>query len=746
MNTVQKNFTLTEGARSRITVRLPEDVDPNNYEVYAGNDRCKCRHLVYGDPSVGEHSISLISEPAPQGCPIPYQIFIKDKTTDVEWLVVSGQVTVLNRYIGIPGISTEQFPAPIDGHDMEVEAPVAEETIEINVEVTYTQADLDEAVRQARQAAAWSCAYKNESCAASAMASCYMTEAQSAKTSACAAASTAMGWSECANTAANTAHSWADCALAQAGIAGQERTSACSAAATAITYSDCASNAMSAACTAADTAGIYKGQACGYSTCAINQATLAGASRDAACSAAGYSFAWKQESCAAASTSCTYADAASTSASTAAGWATCAQTQAASAMDWSAIAKQWALGQPSEPTGNSSKYWANQAATVVTGAAQRAENNTFTQTNTFNGTVALNGPIQGTGAVGGSVLAADEAVAFGIGKGLFERDSRVAPATGYVIYGPNTDSQPALLSMPTVPASSEERVKVYKGNIPPRYMVLRGNWPTNAFGTLTQTGNWNWTTTKEVDEVHIYWPGQTQSSDFFRYLHTRRLVLDLPKLNYIRATGSLTGSTAREIVAITPALVSASQTSVGLIHFGNSFSQDVSIDWTAENLTTLSGHVYPATYPGGRVVGCRLRWPSLSSAPNMFQWGSKFSQVPQADWYYTLSYLPDWTESTTEAYRTAITQYNAANPDTPITVEDDATLAELYAAVEEHNTQYPDSECTVTQPHPIGLAAVENCYAAVAQWLDDGGIPYTREPGHAPVAVLPYGWSISYKS
>lgn len=246
--------------------------------------------------------------------------------------------------------------------------------------------------------------------------------------------------------------------------------------------------------------------------------------------------------------------------------------------------------------------------------------------------------------------------------------------------------------------------------------------------------------------MHIYWPGQTQSSDFFTDLHTRRLVLDLPNLDYIRATGLLTGSTAREIVAITPALVSFSQTSAGLIHFGNGFSQDVSIDWTAENLTTLSGHVYPATYSGGLVVGCRLRWPSLSSAPDMFWNGSKFSTVPQADWYYTLSYLPDWTESTTEAYRTAIAQYNAANPDTPITVEDGATLAELYAAVKEHNTQYPDSKCTVTQPHPIGLAAVENCYAAVAQWLDDGGIPYTRESGHAPVAVLPYGWSISYLS
>lgn len=298
--------------------------------------------------------------------------------------------------------------------------------------------------------------------------------------------------------------------------------------------------------------------------------------------------------------------------------------------------------------------------------------------------------------------------------------------------------------MPTVPASSAEREKVYNGSVPPRYMVLRGNWRTTNFGVFTQTGRWNWTTTKEVDEVHIYWPGQTTNSYFFKELHTRRLVLDLPDLSIFWPIGCLIGSTAREIVAITPALVSASN---ALIHFGNGFSQDVSIDWTAENLTTFSGHVFPSTFNNsGRVVGCRLRWPSLSSAPDMFQWGSRFSTVPQADWYYTLSYLPDWTESTTEAYRTAIAQYNAANPETPITVEADATLAELYAAVQEHNTQYPDSECTVTQPHPIALAAVENCYAAVAQWLDDGGIPYTREPGHAPVAVLPYGWSISYRS
>lgn len=378
--------------------------------------------------------------------------------------------------------------------------------------------------------------------------------------------------------------------------------------------------------------------------------------------------------------------------------------------------------------------------------ASRQSNNVYNGVQTFNNAVALNGPIQGSGTVGGSVLAADEAVAFGIGKGFFERDSRVAPSAPYVLYGPNTDSQPALLSMPTVPASSEDRVKVYNGNIPPRYIVLRGDWPSSTFGELTQTGKWNWTTTKEVDEVHLYWPGQTTTSRLLQYLHTRRLVIDMPNLKTMRAVSFIVGSTVREIVLLTQNLVSLS--SNVLIVLGNTFSQDVSIDWTAENLTTYSSYVYPAGYvfSTGKVVGCRFRWPSLSSSPNLFQWGSKFSTVPQDDWYYTLSYLPDWTESTTEAYRTAITQYNTANPETPITVEDGATLAELYAAVEEHNTQYPDSECTVTQPHPIGLAAVENCYAAVAQWLDDGGIPYTREPGQAPVAVLPYGWSISYLS
>lgn len=574
-------------------------------------------------------------------------------------------------------------------------------------------------------------------------------DAAASQEAAAGSAQAAAASAEAASGSAAAAADSASTASTQAGVATAQATAAAESAETATTQATAAGQSATAAAGSATDAGNSATAAAGSASDAA--ASASDAATDAATATAQATEATTQAGNAAASatTASQQATAAGNSASAAAGSATTASTKATEAAGSASTAATKATeAANSASAAAQSAADAAESAELLGDAALQGRNNTFTQTNTFNGAVALNGPIQGSGAVGGSVLAADEAVAFGIGKGFFERDSRVAPPAPYVLYGPNTDSQPALLSMPTVPASSAEREKVYNGSVPPRYMVLRGNWPANAFGSLTQTGRWNWTTTKEVDEVHIYWPGQTASSSFFSGLHTRRLVLDLPNLSGIKATGSLSGSTAREIVAITPALVSISQTSSGLIHFGNGFNHDVSIDWTAENLTTLSGHVFPATYQYGasKVVGCRLRWPSLSSAPDMFQWGSKFSTVPQADWYYTLSYLPDWTESTTEAYRTAIAQYNAANPETPITVEADATLAELYAAVQEHNTQYPDSKCTVTQPHPIGLAAVENCYAAVAQWLDDGGIPYTREPGHAPVAVLPYGWSISYQS
>lgn len=143
MNTVQKNFTLTEGSRSRIVVNLPKDVDPNNYEILAGNDKCKFRHLIYETVEYGDHFISIISEPAPPaGYPLPYQLFVKDKVSNVEWLLVSGQVTILQRIVGAYGTASEEITAPLN-----------EQIIEVNINFTYSKEDLDEAVQRALEAA-----------------------------------------------------------------------------------------------------------------------------------------------------------------------------------------------------------------------------------------------------------------------------------------------------------------------------------------------------------------------------------------------------------------------------------------------------------------------------------------------------------------------------------------------------------------------------------------------------------------
>lgn len=143
MNTVQKNFTLTEGSRSRIVVNLPKDVDPNNYEIHAGNDRCKFRHLIYETVEYGDHFISIISESAPPaGYPLPYQLFVKDKVSNVEWLLVSGQVTILQRIVGAYGTASEEISAPLN-----------EQIIEVNINFTYSKEDLDEAVQRALDAA-----------------------------------------------------------------------------------------------------------------------------------------------------------------------------------------------------------------------------------------------------------------------------------------------------------------------------------------------------------------------------------------------------------------------------------------------------------------------------------------------------------------------------------------------------------------------------------------------------------------
>lgn len=143
MNTVQKNFSIVEGSKSRMIVRMDESLDLDTFEVYAGNEKCKCRMMKYHEASKEDHIITLISDPAPSNVQsIPYQIFIKDTSTNIEWLVVSGNISVITRYVGAPGDSTIEINPPLD-----------EEVIDIDVEVTYTKADLDEAVRQAREAA-----------------------------------------------------------------------------------------------------------------------------------------------------------------------------------------------------------------------------------------------------------------------------------------------------------------------------------------------------------------------------------------------------------------------------------------------------------------------------------------------------------------------------------------------------------------------------------------------------------------
>lgn len=361
MNTVQKNFTIVEGSRSRMIVHMDESLDLDTFEVYAGNDKCKCRMLKYHEVSKADHIITLISDPAPSNVQsIPYQIFIKDTTTNIEWLVVSGNISIITRYVGEPGDSTIEINPPLD-----------EEVIDIDVEVTYTKADLDEAVRQAREAAvrayAWAegepgsegysafhwasvaeqtvqdvTAKVTEACnAASAArnaagaAEVYVVQANMAKTSACAAAGrsaqavqitstfarcatdqahNACKYASCAATYANTAsakatcaYNWAVCSMNQAGAASASAVTAHTWACNAITAANTASNSASAACNFASDAsghatlaGQYANCAQGYVRDACNYANYA---RSYANCAEGYMF-----------QACTYADSAASSA------------------------------------------------------------------------------------------------------------------------------------------------------------------------------------------------------------------------------------------------------------------------------------------------------------------------------------------------------------------------------------------------------------------------------------------------
>lgn len=294
MTTVQKNFTITEGARNRLIVRLPEDVSASDYTVYAGNDKCKCRHLKYEVASVGEHHITLLSEPASPDGTIPYQIFIKDNNTDVEWLLASGNIIVIKRMVGIPGISGEWIDAPIDGHDTEVEAPLDEQIIDIDVEITYTKEDLDEAVRKAIEAKEAACTYKTQACQAAGAAELYAGNASSAAAVACGASSTAHTW-------ANSASSWANCASNYADSAYSWASKACE-------YKDQTLSYKNQAC-------CYKKKACEYSASAQTSAsqadtamTHACSARTAACSAAGSAYTWATNASTSAGEACNAAN------------------------------------------------------------------------------------------------------------------------------------------------------------------------------------------------------------------------------------------------------------------------------------------------------------------------------------------------------------------------------------------------------------------------------------------------------
>lgn len=266
MNTEVKNFSLVEGSRSRMIVHLDESLDANSIEIYAGNDKCKCKQLTYHVVSKTDHMITLLSDPAPSNVSlIPYQIFIKDTTSNVEWLVVSGNISVLTRYVGEAGDST-----------IEINPPLEDEVIDIDVEVTFTKADLDEAVRQAREAAQcsynWSLAaesYKAGACNYATQAEVYSLSAQAASADAGSSAQLALGFAGQAESAKVDAQSFALNASASKALAEEFATCASNYSHTACGYAENANYAASSAQRFAQDASDYAKCA----SCYLNEIT-----------------------------------------------------------------------------------------------------------------------------------------------------------------------------------------------------------------------------------------------------------------------------------------------------------------------------------------------------------------------------------------------------------------------------------------------------------------------------------------
>ena len=301
MLTKTHNFSLVQGQKSRMVIILPEGTDAYDYEVYAGNNQCPCAHMAYEVESIIGNRITMLSEPAPDCITLPYQLFIRDKSTNVEWLVVAGNISVVKRCIGQSSTNAQEIPAPIN-----------EELNVYTVEITYNKHDLDEAVRIARTSA---------------------IAALQAASDAGSAAREIIGYIGCAKTWAigepsepeeGSSKYWAGVSQSYAWDLGTAVNQAKQAACDALNAAANATDSARYACEFADDAKGYKEAACNYSVQACQYKNEAAQASSAACTA-------REAACNAAGTVCDLV-------STAAGYKNAACSAALNASEWAACA------------------------------------------------------------------------------------------------------------------------------------------------------------------------------------------------------------------------------------------------------------------------------------------------------------------------------------------------------------------------------------------------------------------------
>lgn len=360
MNTKVQNFSLVEGNRSRIVIKLPCGCDAHNYTVCCGNDRCQQRHLVYEVESVGDRTITMLSEPAPNCMTIPYQLFIKDNISNVEWFVVSGNVTVIRRVVG--GSQTES---------QEIDPSLSEQILELNVTIEYTKADLDEAVNLALAAAGNAQTYAQDAGSSAGLAWDYaqcahraVSDIGSSVESAWSAAGKSEEWSELARqykeqsccykklafNYAGAAEGYATTTTFNANRAERAEQLSCQGATisrnnalcalnhahTAAQYKNEAQLSASSAETYKNQALSYMNQSCSYASTASEAANQASQYSSAACAA-------RDEACSYATSACNAATEAQQKSSQAGSYADCSATWAHTACQHSQQAQSYAL-------------------------------------------------------------------------------------------------------------------------------------------------------------------------------------------------------------------------------------------------------------------------------------------------------------------------------------------------------------------------------------------------------------------